>query len=211
MEINLLVEAGSMKPGPALSQKLGPAGINMNQVIQKVNEATKPFVGLKVPVVLDIDTNTKEINVKVLSPPVSELLKKELGAEKGSGEQKKVKIGNMSIEQVISIAKTKYPNLLSKNLKAAVKEVVGTCTSLGILIENKKPLEIQEEIDQGKYDKEIDEEKTEVSEEKKAELEKSFSVIKASQEKQMKKEKAKQEEAEKAKTVEKEPEKEKKK
>ena len=79
MQIKLLVEGGSMKPGPALSQKLGPLGININQVIQKVNEATKDFNGMKVPVSLEVDTSTKEFDVNVFSPPVSELIKKELG------------------------------------------------------------------------------------------------------------------------------------
>ena len=89
MQIKLLVEGGAMQPGPALSQKLGPAGINLGQVISKVNDATKDFKGLKVPVELDVDTGTKEFNVQVFSPPASELLKKELGVEKGSGTQKK--------------------------------------------------------------------------------------------------------------------------
>ena len=94
MQIKLLVDGGSMKPGPALSQKLGPAGIPINQVIQKVNEATKAFMGVKVPVELNVDTATRSFEVRVFSPPVSELLKKELGIEKGSGLQKKVKMGN---------------------------------------------------------------------------------------------------------------------
>ena len=158
MQIKLLVEGGSMKPGPALSQKLGPIGININQIIQKVNEATKDFNGLKVPVELDIDTSTKEFDVKVFSPPVSELLKKELGIEKASGMQIKTKVANASIEQIISVAKTKLQNMLCKDLKAAVKTVVGSCVSLGVLIESKPASEIEQEIDEGKYDKEIKEE-----------------------------------------------------
>jgi hypothetical protein len=127
--------------------------------------------------------NTKDFNVKVFSPPVSELLKKELGIEKGSGIQGKMQVANASIEQIISIAKQKMQNLLARDLKAAVKSVLGTCTSLGILIENKSPLEIAQEVDQGKYDKEIQEEKTETSPEKKAELEKYFQEIHGKQEK----------------------------
>jgi large subunit ribosomal protein L11 len=186
MQIKLLVEAGDMKPGPVLSQKLGPAGVPLNQVIQKINESTKSFKGLKVPVELDIDMKTKDIDVKVLSPPVSELLKKELGAEKGSGDHKQMKVANASIEQIISISKTKLPGLLSRNLKAAVKTILGSCASLGILVENKPPKEVIEEIDQGKYDKEIQEEKIETSEEKKAKLDKFFEVRKAKQEKDQK-------------------------
>ena len=150
MQVKLLVEGGSMKPGPALSQKLGPAGINVNQVIQKVNEATKEFSGMKVPVELNVNTSTKQFEVQIFSPPVSELLKKELGIDKGSGKQKEIKVQNASIEQIIKIAKTKMQNLLCNDLKSAVKTVAGSCVSLGILIENKLPQEIEKEINEGK-------------------------------------------------------------
>lgn len=190
MQVKLLIEGGNMQPGPALSQKIGPLGLNMGQLIQRINDETKNFKGMKVPVELDIDTGTKEFEVKVFSPPVSELIKKELGAEKGSGIQKKVKIANASIEQIISIAKTKMPNLLSKDLKSAVKTVVGSCVSLGILIENKQAKEIESEIDEGKYDKEINSESVETPEEKRKQLDDFFSELKAEQEKQKKIEEA---------------------
>jgi len=190
MQIKLLVEGGEMQPGPALSQKLGPAGINIGQVISKVNDATKNFKGLKVPVELDVDLGTKSFEVKVFSPPVSELLKKELGIEKGSGTQKKLYAANASIEQIISIAKQKMSNLLAKDLKAGVKSIVGTCTSLGILVENKSPIEVGKEIDEGKFDKEIKQERTETSPEKKAELDKYFLEIKDKQQKIIQQEEA---------------------
>lgn len=186
MQIKILAEGGALKPGPVLSQKLGPVGIPMGNVIQKVNEATKGFKGMKVPVELDIDPATKEFEVKVSSPPVSELLKKELGIEKGSGEQEKFKVANASIEQIISVAKTKLPNMLSKDLKAAVKTVVGSAVSLGILIESKNPKEIEAEIEQGKYDSEISQEKIETSPEKKKELDDYYEGIKKVQEKAIK-------------------------
>jgi large subunit ribosomal protein L11 len=198
MQIKILAEGGSMKPGPALSQKLGPAGININEVIKKVNDATKNFNGMKVPVELNVDASTKEFDITVYSPPVSELLKKELGIQKGSGEQKNMFVGNLSIEQIISVAKTKFQNLLCKDLKSAVKTVVGSCVSLGILIENKPAVEIEKEIEDGNYDKEIKEEKTELTQEKKEELAKVFSKIKSDQDKVLKqREKEKQEKEEK--------------
>lgn len=186
MQIKILAEGGEMKPGPALSQRLGPAGIPLNKVIQEVNEATKDFKGMKVPVELDVDLSTKEFDVKVFSPPVSELLKKEIGIEKGSATQKKINVANASIEQIISVAKTKFPDLLSKNLKAAVKTVLGSCVSLGILVESKTPQEVILEIGQGKYNSEISQEKTKTSEEKRKELDESFEKIKAKQEKILK-------------------------
>ncbi|GAI08528.1 unnamed protein product, partial [marine sediment metagenome] len=167
MIIKLLVDGGDMKPGPALSQKLGPLGMNIGDIISKINNATKDMKGLKVPVEVEVELSTKEFDVKVFSPPVSELLKKELGIEKGSGEQNKIQVANASIEQIILVAKTKLQNLLANDLKAAVKSVVGTCVSLGILIENKPATEVEQEIDQGKYDKQIQEEITETPEEKK--------------------------------------------
>ena len=200
MQIKLLVEGGNMQPGPVLSQKLGPLGLNMGQVIQQVNDATKNFQGLKVPVELDVNASTKHVEVVVFSPPVSELLKKELGIEKGSGNQKKTRVANASIEQVIHVAKTKLPNLLAKNFRAAVKTVVGSCVSLGVLIENKPAKEIEKDIDEGKYDNEILNEITKTPEEKKKKLDEFFSKVKAEQEKILKQEEeaAKAAEAEKA-------------
>ncbi len=201
MIIKLLVDGGNMKPGPALSQKLGPVGINLNLVITKINEATKDFNGLRVPVELDVDVATRDFDVRVFSPPVSELLKKELGIEKGSGAQKKIKAGNASMEQIIALAKTKSQNLLSKDFKSAVKTIVGTCVSLGILIDNKPASEVEKEIDEGKYDKEINSMKTETSAEKRKELDEYFAKIKKEQDKILQKEQAAKEALE-AKTAE---------
>ncbi len=195
MQIKLLIEGGNMQPGPVLSQKLGPAGINIGQVIQKVNDSTKDFKGLKVPVELEVDLGTKEFEVNVFSPPVSELLKKELGIEKGSGLQEKMQVANASIEQIISIAKTKFPNLLCNDLKTAVKTIVGTCTSLGILVESKSASKVGGEIDTGKYAKEIEEERTETSPEKKAKLDKFFNELHTQQEKAIEQEEAEKEAA----------------
>ncbi len=199
MQIKLLVDGGDMKPGPALSQKLGPVGISVGQIIQKVNEATKEMKGLKIPVEVDVDISTKKFEVKIFSPPVSELLKKELKIEKGSGAQKKFRVANASIEQIISVTKTKMQNLLAKDLKAAVKSVVGTCVSLGILIESKSASEVEAEIDEGKYDVEIKEERTETPPEKRKQLDEFFDKVKEEQEKIIKQEQAAKEEAEKAK------------
>ena len=181
-QIKLLVEGGAMQPGPTLSQQVGPLGINVGQLISKVNEATSKFRGMKVPVELDIDARTKDIKVNVFSPPVSELLKKEFGLAKGSGEQKKRCSANASIEQIISVAKTKMPYMLSKNLKSAVKTVIGTCVSLGVLIEGVPASEVGLMIDEGKFKKEIEQEKTETSPEKKQELNSQFDEIVKAQE-----------------------------
>ena len=180
--IKLLVEGGKMAPGPAIAQQLGPMGINMGDLISKVNEATSEFKGVTVPVHLDVDSKTKEFSIKVLSPPTSELIKKELGIEKASGARLKQRVGNLAIEQVISISKAKHKSLLSNEFISTVKSVVGTCQALGVLIENKEAQEVQEEILEGKYDNAINAQRTEVSSEKKTELDSYFKTIEEAQE-----------------------------
>lgn len=185
--IKLMVDGGDMKPGPAIGQQLGPLGINIGQVVQQVNVATGDFKGLKVPVELDI-AKDKTFSVKVLSPPTLELIKKEVGIEKGSGEAHKIKVANASIEQIISVAKTKYPNMLVNNFKAAVKTVAGSCVSAGILIENKPAKETVNEIQSGKYDKEIEAQKTETAPEKRIKLDGYFKKLQSEQEEILRKE-----------------------
>jgi large subunit ribosomal protein L11 len=186
MQVKLIVDGGKMAPGPAVSQQLGPMGINLGKVISDVNEATKGFAGMKVPVELDVDPKTKTYKIKVFSPPVAELIKKEISAEKGSGEPKKFKVGNISFERIVSIAKTKMPNLLAKDLKKSTRLIVGTCVSLGVLIDSKEAKEIEKDIESGVYDNEIKNEITEPSAEKKQKLDEHFAVIKARQEKEKK-------------------------
>lgn len=180
--IKLIVEGGSMKPGPAVAQQLGPLGINLGKVISDVNTATQGFKGVKVPVEIDANPKTKNFTIKVFSPPVAELLKKELNVQSGSGAPNTTKIGNLAIEQIISVAQTKLPNMLARDLRAAVKLVVGSCVSLGILIEDKPAKEIEKDIDQGLFDKEIKSAKTDVSADKKASLSAFFSSVKSQQE-----------------------------
>lgn len=183
MKIKLIVDGGAMQPGPAVAQQIGPLGINMGKVIADVNTATSGFKGVKVPVEIDVNGKTKTYEIKVFSPPTAELLKKELGLEKASGEALKTKVGNIAVERIISIAHTKMPNLLAKDLKRAVKLVIGSCVSLGILVENKEAKEVNADIDSGKYDHLIDKIITEVPAEKKKQLDAYFADVKSKQEK----------------------------
>ncbi|MFH0712119.1 MAG: 50S ribosomal protein L11 [archaeon] len=180
--IKLLVEGGNMTPGPAVAQQLGPMGINIGKVISDVNTATSEFKGITVPVHLTINPKTKEVSIKVMSPPTSELIKKELKIEKASSERLKQKVGNFAIEQVISVAKAKHNSLLSNTFMASVKSVIGTCQALGVLIESKDPKEILKEISEGKYKDEIEAQKTNIDPEKQKKLDEYFAGIKAEQE-----------------------------
>jgi len=203
MIIKLLIDGGNMIPSPAIAQQLGPKGINMGKVISKVNESTKEFKGMKVPVELDINEKTKEFTVKTSSPPTSELLKKELKLEKGTTDHKKEKVGNASIEDVIKITKIKFSQMLEKDFKTAVKSILGTCASIGIFVESKEPKELIKDVEEGKFEKEINQQSTETPSEKRKELDKFFNEIKLAQEAKLLEEKKLAEEAEAAKAVEK--------
>jgi large subunit ribosomal protein L11 len=150
--VEALVSGGQATAGPPLGPALGPLGVNVLAIVTKINEVTKDYSGMKVPVKISVDTDNKEFEVKVGTPTTSALLVSELGVKKGSGVPNIEKIGNLTLEQAIRIAKVKRDDVLGKNLKAAVKEVLGTSVSVGVTVEGKDPREIQNEIDEGKHD-----------------------------------------------------------
>ena len=150
--VKALVEGGKASAGPPLGPALGPMGVNIMQIINTINDKTKSFEGMKVPVKVIIDTKTKDFEIEVGTPPAASLILNEIGAEKGSGAPSTHKIGNLTIDQAIKVAKMKYDNLLGKELKQKTKEIIGTCVTMGVTVEGKKPQETQKAIDEGEYD-----------------------------------------------------------
>ncbi|HDD31667.1 MAG TPA: 50S ribosomal protein L11 [Thermococcus litoralis] len=150
--VEVLVEGGKATPGPPLGPAIGPLGLNVKQVVDRINEATKDFAGLQVPVKIIVDPVTRQFEIEVGTPPVSQLIKRELGLEKGSSEATRNIVGNLTMEQVLKIAKAKKQQMLAADLKAAAKEVIGTALSMGVTVEGKDPREVQKEIDEGIYD-----------------------------------------------------------
>lgn len=151
-DLEVLIEGGKASPGPPLGPALGPLGVNVMKVVNEVNKKTKAFEGMKVPVKIKIDPKTKDFEISVGTPPTSALILKELNLEKGSDNPREKKVGNLTIEQTKKIAKMKSDSLLGVNVKAKVKEVIGSCVSLGVTVEGKDPREIQKMIEQGKFD-----------------------------------------------------------
>jgi large subunit ribosomal protein L11 len=148
--VKIMVEGGAATPGPPLGPALGPLGVNAAKVVEEINKVTASFAGMRVPVEVIVDPGTKKFEIQVGSPPTSALLIKALRAEKGGGA--KELIGDLSLDQVIGVAKQKQNNLLAKDLKSAVKEVVGSCQSLRISIQGLTPKEMTEAIRSGILD-----------------------------------------------------------
>jgi large subunit ribosomal protein L11 len=150
--VEALVEGGKASAGPPLGPALGPMGVNIMQIINTINDKTKSFEGMKVPVKVIIDPKTKNFEIEVGTPPAASLILNEIGAEKGSGAPSTHKIGDLTIDQAIKVAKMKYDNLLGSELKQKTKEIIGTCVTMGVTVEGKKPQETQKAIDEGEYD-----------------------------------------------------------
>jgi large subunit ribosomal protein L11 len=193
--VKVLVDAGKASAGPPLGPALGPLGVNVGLVIAQINEKTKSYAGMKVPVEVTVDPSTKAFTVKCGSPPVSSLIMKEIGVEKLASNPKLEKVGNLAIEQVIGIAQAKLDTLNCLSLKSAVKTMIGTCVSIGVLVEGMDPKEATKAVNDGKFDKEIAAGKTEVSADKKKILAQQLSAKKAELEKKLKEIKAAQDAA----------------
>ncbi|SFR59869.1 50S ribosomal protein L11 [Halogeometricum limi] len=152
--IEVLVPGGEANPGPPLGPELGPTPVNVQDVVQEINEQTAAFDGMEVPVTVEYDDDGS-FSIEVGVPPTAELIKDEAGFETGSGEPQENFVADLSIDQVKKIAEQKSSDLLSYDTKNAAKEVVGTCTSLGVTIEGNNPREFKKRIDDGDYDDQL--------------------------------------------------------
>jgi len=153
--VSSLVTGGEASAGPPLGPALGPMGVNILQIISAINEQTKEFQGMKIPVTVSVDTDTKKWEIKVGIPSASALLLKDAGIQKGSGTSGTEWVGEVSADMIAKIAKVKLETSYASSLKSVAKQIVGTCVSLGIKVEGKTPKEFTAEIDEGKWDSKL--------------------------------------------------------
>ncbi|MCW3130261.1 MAG: 50S ribosomal protein L11 [Methanophagales archaeon] len=152
--VEVLIEGGKASPGPPLGPALGPLGVNIKEVVGTVNELTKDYAGMEVPVKITIDA-TGKVDITVGVPPTSALIKRALGIEKANPDSTTGYVGDISLKQIREIAQKKRGEMLSTSLKSAVKEIIGTCVSMSVRVEGKDAKETQREIEEGKYDEVI--------------------------------------------------------
>jgi len=150
--IKIVVEGGNVKPGPPLAPTLSQLGLNVGEVVKKINDATSQFKGMSVPVTIEVDTATKKYEIKVGVPTTTSLLLKFVNASEPSGDPAHKKVGDIKLEDAIQVAIMKKPQLTAKTLKAALKSILGTARSIGLTVEKRDPKELIKEIDEGKYD-----------------------------------------------------------
>lgn len=154
--IQALVEGGKATPAPPLGPALAPSGLNVVQVIGQINEKTKEFSGMSVPIKVIFEKGSKDFEVEIGTPPSSALIKKELGlkepVKEEAGAKGKKNIGNITAAQIAKIVKMKSSATLAKDAKQQAKELAGTCLSLGVTVEGKNPREFIKDVDSGKFD-----------------------------------------------------------
>ena len=151
--VESLISGGKATAGPPLGPILGPLGLNVLAVVKTINELTSAYAGMKVPVRVEVDTETKTFEVTIGTPTTSALLVKELGITKGSATPNTQKMGNLTFEELVRVTKMKRNELIATDLKRAVKEVLGSCVSIGLTVDEKEPKEVQTAVDNGFYDK----------------------------------------------------------
>lgn len=133
-QIKLQIPAGKANPSPPVGPALGQHGVNIMEFCKTFNARTQKQEGMIIPVVITVYAD-RSFSFITKTPPASTLLMKAAGIEKGSGTPNKDKVGKVTKQQVIEIAKLKMPDLTAANLEAAVKTIAGTARSMGIVVE----------------------------------------------------------------------------
>lgn len=151
-KVSSLVTGGAASAGPPLGPALGPLGVNIMEVINAINDKTKDFEGMKVPVTVIVDSDTKKYEIEIGIPSAAALIMKEAGIQKGSGTSGSEWVGDVTMDAIIKVANTKLEKSYASSLKSVAKTIIGTCLALGVKIEGKTPKEMTVEINEGKWD-----------------------------------------------------------
>src|SRR5487761_819167 len=150
--VSALIVGGEATAGQPLGPSLGPLGVNVMAIVKQINDLTKDYAGMRVPVKINVDTDSKQFEVEVGIPTASALIVKESGVAKGSATPKTAVAGNLTVESLVKIASVKKPQSYGGSVKAVAKEVAGSCVSMGVTIEGKPAKEFIEEVNQGNWD-----------------------------------------------------------
>jgi large subunit ribosomal protein L11 len=132
--VKLQIRGGAANPAPPVGTALGPYGLKLQDFCSQFNEATKDQKGDVVPVEVTVYEDRSFSFILKVSP-VSDLIKKELGLQKGSSNPLKEKVGKLTKDQVRKIAEKKMPDLNAYDVDQAMKIVEGTARNMGVEVE----------------------------------------------------------------------------
>ena len=129
--IKLQIQAGAATPAPPVGPALGQHGVNIMEFVKAYNAATESQRGNVIPVEITVYED-RSFTFITKTPPAAELIKKAAGLQKASGEPHKVKVANLSREQLKEIAEMKMPDLNANDIEAAMRIIAGTARQMGI-------------------------------------------------------------------------------
>ncbi len=135
-KVRLQIKAAAANPAPPVGPTLAQYGLNIAEFCKKFNDATKNQVGFKIPVEITVYED-RSYDFKVKQPISTQLIKKVVGIEKGSGEPNKKKIGKITMAQIEEVAKKKLPDLNTDDLESAKKIIAATAKAMGLEIVGK--------------------------------------------------------------------------
>jgi large subunit ribosomal protein L11 len=150
--VSALVVGGEANAGPPLGPALGPLGVNVMAIVKEINEKTKDYAGMRVPVKVNVEQETKQFSIEVGIPTAAALIVKESGIAKGAATPKTAVAGNLTVDQLSKIANVKKAQSYGSSTKSVAKEVAGTCVSMGVTVEGKPAHEFIVEVNEGKWD-----------------------------------------------------------
>ncbi|MEX0728044.1 MAG: 50S ribosomal protein L11 [Planctomycetaceae bacterium] len=130
-QVKLQAKGGQATPAPPVGTALGPHGVNIGQFVSQFNDKTREMAGTVIPVIVTI-YNDRSFEFILKSPPASVLLKQAAQIAKGSSRVKSEKVGTVTQQQLVDIAKMKINDLNAKDLNQASKMIAGTARSMGI-------------------------------------------------------------------------------
>ena len=129
--VKLQIQAGKATPAPPVGPALGQHGVNIMGFVKEYNEKTATQAGTVVPVEITIFED-RSFTFVLKTPPATELLKRAAGVDKGSGAQRREKVGSVTRDQIREIAELKLKDLNAFDIEAAMKMVEGSARSMGI-------------------------------------------------------------------------------
>lgn len=132
--VKLQIKAGAATPAPPVGQVLAPHGLNISEFCQKFNDATRDKMGSTIPATITIYED-RTFDFVLQAPPATELIKKMVNLEKGSGEPQKKKVAKITKEQLRKVAEQKMQDLNANDVESAMKIIEGSAKSMGITIE----------------------------------------------------------------------------
>ncbi len=131
--LKLQIPGGQATPAPPVGPALGQAGINIMEFCKQYNAETQAQTGTIVPVEITVYED-RSFTFVTKTPPAAVLLKQKAGLDKGSAEPNRSKVGQVTKDQVRSIAEQKMPDLNANDVEAAMKIIEGTARSMGITV-----------------------------------------------------------------------------